>query len=97
MSLITSHAPSSVVFPPHRTGLSDEGPDVGEADLQEGSRPGTRGGPWPAGPLDAAQRAFDVLVCPPAPLAFDCRGLAGLPPRILALDELARLLIDRST
>lgn len=51
---------------------------------------------WPAGPLDAAQRAFDLLVCPPAPLALDCRGLDGLPQRIVALDELQRLLLAGS-
>src|SRR5690242_20481980 len=48
---------------------------------------------WPAGPLDAAQRAFDLLVHPPAPLAFDCRGFDGLPERLVALDELKQLLI----
>jgi hypothetical protein len=53
--------------------------------------------PWPKTPLDAAQRAFDLLVCPPAPLAFDGRGFRGLPNRILPLDELKRLLIDDST
>jgi hypothetical protein len=36
--------------------------------------------PWPFSPLDAAQRAFDLLTCPPAPLAFDGPGFAGLPP-----------------
>jgi hypothetical protein len=53
--------------------------------------------PWPATPLDAAQRAFDLLVCPPAPLAFDGRGFAGLPDRILPLDELKKILIDDAT
>jgi hypothetical protein len=49
---------------------------------------------WPATPLDAAQRAFDLLVCPPA---FDGRGFAGLPNRILPLDELKKILIDNAT
>src|SRR5207249_10592262 len=53
--------------------------------------------PWPTTPLDAAQRAFDLLVCPPAPLAFDGRGFRGLPNRILPLDELKKLLIDDAT
>jgi len=47
--------------------------------------------------LDAAQRAFDLLVCPPAPLAFDGRGFKGLPNRLLALDELKKILIDDRT
>jgi hypothetical protein len=58
-------------------------------------RPTSR--PWPTTPLDAAQRAFDLLVCPPAPLAFDGRGFTGLPNRILPLDELKKLLIDDAT
>jgi hypothetical protein len=53
--------------------------------------------PWPTTPLDAAQRAFDLLVCPPAPLAFDGRGFPGLPNKILPLDELKKLLIDDAT
>jgi hypothetical protein len=49
-------------------------------------------------PLVTAQRAFEVLVCPPAPLAFDGRGFAGLPQRMLPLDELRRSLMrDEST
>jgi hypothetical protein len=58
-------------------------------------RPASRG--WPATPLDAAQRAFDLLVCPPAPLAFDGRVFAGLPDRLLPLDELKKVLIDDAT
>jgi transposase-like protein len=52
---------------------------------------------WPASPLDAAQRAFDLLTCPPAPLAFDGRGFGGLPDRILPLDELKKILIGDAT
>jgi hypothetical protein len=52
---------------------------------------------WPAGPLDAAQRAFELLTRPPAPLAFDCRGIRHLPQRLVALDELRRLLIHDGT
>lgn len=52
---------------------------------------------WPSTPLDAAQRAFDLLVCPPAPLAFDGRAFPGLPNRILSLDALKQLLIDDTT
>jgi len=53
--------------------------------------------PWPSTPLAAAQRAFDLLTCPPAPLAFDGRGVPGLPRRILPLDELKSILIDDAT
>jgi hypothetical protein len=53
--------------------------------------------PWPNTPLDAAQRAFDLLVCPPAPLAFDGRGFPGLPNKILPLDQLKKLLIADAT
>jgi hypothetical protein len=45
--------------------------------------------PWPSTPLDAAQRAFDLLVCSPA----RCRStgaFAGVPLRILPLDELKK-------
>lgn len=52
---------------------------------------------WPSSPLQAVQRAFDLLCCPPAPLAFDCRGLAGLPQTILPLDELKKVLIADAT
>lgn len=52
---------------------------------------------WPEGPLDAAQRAFDLLVMPPAPLGFDGRQVDGCPPRLLPLDELKRWLLRRST
>lgn len=48
-------------------------------------------------PLDAAQRAFDLLTIRPAPLAFDCRGIPGLPQELVALDELKRLLIRDGT
>lgn len=58
---------------------------------------GGSGRRWPATPLDAAQRAFDLLVCPPAPLAFDGRGFAGLPDRVLPLDALKAVLIEERT
>lgn len=53
--------------------------------------------PWPATPLDAAERAFELLVCPPAPLAFDGRTVAGLPNRVLPLDAVKTRLIDDGT
>jgi hypothetical protein len=53
--------------------------------------------PWPSTPLDAAQRAFDLLTCPPTPLAFDGRGVRGLPQRLLPLDELKTVLIADAT
>ena len=52
---------------------------------------------WPASPLAAAARAFELLTCPPAPLAFDARGLPALPQRILPLDELRDLLTAEQT
>jgi len=52
---------------------------------------------WPSTPLAAAQRAFDLLTRAPAPLAFDCRGITGLPPAVLPLDELKRVLIADET
>jgi hypothetical protein len=67
----------------------DDGPDLD--DWSERSLDAAQ--VWPAGPLDAAQRAFDLLTRPPAPLAFDCRGIEGLPQRIVGLDELKHLLI----
>ena len=50
--------------------------------------------PWPASPLQAAQRAFEFLTCPPAPLAFDCRGIPHLPQHLLPLDDLRRALTN---
>ena len=53
--------------------------------------------PWPASPLAATARAFDLLTCEPDPLSFDARGLPVLPQRILPLDELRDVLIADST
>jgi hypothetical protein len=47
--------------------------------------------------LAAAARAFGLLTCPPAPLAFDARGLPALPQQILSLDELRGLLTSDAT
>jgi hypothetical protein len=52
---------------------------------------------WPGSPLDAAQRAFDLLVMPPASLVFEARQVPGSPGRLLPLDELKRWLLRRST
>lgn len=52
---------------------------------------------WPASPLDAAQRAFELLTTPPQPLTFDGRRIDGLPDRVIAVDRLRRLLIDDAT
>lgn len=79
----TPSAVSSVGDPP--------APDIPPA------RPPGPVGSWPAGPLDAAQRAFELLTRQPAPLAFDCRPFDGLPDRLVALDDLRRLLIKDST
>jgi hypothetical protein len=48
-------------------------------------------------PLAAVERAFALLVAPPAPLALDGRGVGqGLPARHIPLDELRRLLLRGS-
>jgi hypothetical protein len=52
---------------------------------------------WPASPLAAAERAFELLTCPPSPLTFDACGVTGLPQRSVPLGELRRLLICEST
>lgn len=52
---------------------------------------------WTSSHLDAVQRAFDLLTCPPAPLTLDARGLPGLPRRALPLDELRRILLTETT
>jgi hypothetical protein len=49
---------------------------------------------WPSSPLDAAQRAFTLLVLPPTHVGFDGRGFDGLPDEILPLDELRDLLLS---
>ena len=49
---------------------------------------------WPSSPLDAAERAFNLLVQPPTHVGFDGRGFAGLPDAILPLDELRDLLLS---
>jgi len=52
---------------------------------------------WPSSPLDAAERAFSLLVQPPTHVGFDGRGFAGLPEDILPLDELRELLLSPAT
>jgi hypothetical protein len=52
---------------------------------------------WPSSPLDAAQRAFELLVCQPAALAFDARPFVGLPDAILPLDKVRDLLLSPRT
>ena len=49
---------------------------------------------WPSSPLDAAQRAFNLLVEPPTHVGFDGRGFDGLPNEILPLDRLRDLLLS---
>ncbi|WBB52433.1 hypothetical protein [Verrucosispora sp. WMMD573] len=48
-------------------------------------------------PLDAHQRAFDLLVRRPVLIAFDGRGIPGCPQRLMALDELKAFLLNRDT
>ncbi len=52
---------------------------------------------WPSSPLDAAQRAFTLLVQPPSHVGFDGRGFDGLPDEILPLDDLRDLLLSPKT
>ncbi|HZN74377.1 MAG TPA: hypothetical protein VFC00_22140 [Micromonosporaceae bacterium] len=49
---------------------------------------------WPSSPLDAADRAFHLLVQPPTHVGFDGRGFPGLPDEILPLDGLRDLLLS---
>ncbi|MEV8319395.1 hypothetical protein AB0Q95_35080 [Streptomyces sp. NPDC059900] len=47
-------------------------------------------------PLDTAAQCFALLVSGPAPLSVDGRGFAGLPDRLIPLDELrSRLMRGR--
>ncbi|HEX8344871.1 MAG TPA: hypothetical protein VF657_09025 [Actinoplanes sp.] len=43
--------------------------------------------------LTAAEKAFELLTCEPAPLAFDARPVPGLPDTTLPLNELRQLLM----
>ncbi|MPZ26484.1 MAG: hypothetical protein GEV12_08505 [Micromonosporaceae bacterium] len=43
--------------------------------------------------ITQADTHFALLVCQPAPLAFDGRGIDGLPDRMLPLDELRNILV----
>ncbi|OXM60940.1 hypothetical protein CF165_40330 [Amycolatopsis vastitatis] len=47
------------------------------------------------GVFDAARTAFDWLVTGPHPVALDCRPIPGLPARLVPLDELGALLLDK--
>ncbi|MFI5916497.1 hypothetical protein [Dactylosporangium sp. NPDC051541] len=66
------------------------------AEFTEG-RARRRARPWPASPLDAAERAYELLLQPPTRLGFDGCGVAGLPQRLLSLRELRALLLHRQT
>ena len=46
--------------------------------------------------FDTAWTSFGWLVTGPAPLSVDGRDIAGLPPRLLALDELGTVLLSPS-
>jgi hypothetical protein len=52
---------------------------------------------WPSSPLDAAHRAFALLVQPPTQVGFDGRGFDGLPDEILPVDRLRDLLLAPTT
>lgn len=51
---------------------------------------------WPTTPLDAAQRAFDLLSAAPSPLRFEARHIEGLPAA-LDLPALKRWLLRDGT
>jgi transposase-like protein len=57
----------------------------------------TRRSDWPASPLQAAGRAFDLLSAPPMRHTFDGRTVPGLPRRDLALPDLKRTLLSPAT
>ncbi|MET7426625.1 hypothetical protein [Dactylosporangium sp. NPDC005555] len=44
--------------------------------------------------LTAAGRAFELLSCGSAPVMLDCRGVSGVPQRLVSLPELRMLLLD---
>jgi transposase-like protein len=52
---------------------------------------------WPSSPLDAAQRAFNLLVQPPTHVGFDGREFDGLPDEILPPDALRDRLLSAAT
>jgi DNA-directed RNA polymerase specialized sigma24 family protein len=72
-------------------------PGTDKADQQHSPAPGGPLPAWPAGALDAAEHAFNLLISPPTPLTFDGRGVPGLPQRPIVLDELRHLLLAAST
>jgi hypothetical protein len=47
--------------------------------------------------FDTARTAFDWLVTGPHPVALDGRRIAGLPARLMPLDELGSLLLNKGT
>jgi hypothetical protein len=52
---------------------------------------------FPSSPLDTLERAFQLLVVGPEPLALDGAQVEGLPSRMIALDELRSMLLHPST
>jgi len=66
-----------------------------------GDRSGRPGGGsrevWPASPLAALGRSFDLLVQPPAPYAIDGVAFPGLPPGPVEAVGLRGLLLSRQT
>jgi hypothetical protein len=51
-------------------------------------------GPWPASPLAAVGRAFDLLVCPPTAYLLDGAAFPGLPDEHLDLHRVRGLLLS---
>ena len=52
---------------------------------------------WPTSPLDAVERAFEVLLQSPVPLALDGSLFVGLPARSVSLREVRRTLLAPQT
>lgn len=67
------------------------------ASVPVSRRPAPADRVWPASPLGAVQRAFELLAIPPTTVTFDGHLIEGLPDRSIPLDEMAQLLIHDTT
>lgn len=70
--------------------LPENDPEAGVFSTRRG--PAYVGDP---GVFDAARTTFDWLVTGPHPLTLDGRAIPGLPPRLVPLDELGRLMLAK--
>jgi len=69
---------------------ADPGRTLGAGKVRAGSD-------WPASPLAAVGRAFDLLAAPPTVYAVDCTSVPGLPDGPVAVDRLRRVLLSPVT